>query len=134
MPPYPAPSHSVSPSVSPSGLPPSRAPAAPAASSSTPERAIQASMMTYLRLRGYYVLRLNAGALPNKQGRPVHMLPAGCPDLLAIKAGRATFVEVKRPGKMPTEGQRLMMETLRSYGARCLCATSVEELERELPR
>jgi hypothetical protein len=126
MPPYPAPSHSVSPS----GISPTRAPAAPP----IPERAIQASMMTYLRLRGYYVLRLNAGALPNAQGRPVHMLPAGCPDLLAIKAGRATFIEVKRPGKMPTERQRLMMETLRLYGARCICATSVEELERELPQ
>jgi len=91
-------------------------------------------MMTYLRLRGYYVLRLNAGALPNAQGLPVHMLPAGCPDLLAIKAGRATFIEVKRPGKMPTERQRLMMETLRSYGARAICATSIDELERELPR
>jgi len=127
MPRRPAPS----PSVSPSGLPPSRASAAP---SSTPERAIQASIMTYLRLRGYYVLRLNAGALPNAQGRSVRMLPAGTPDLLAIKAGRATFVEVKRPGKMPTERQRLMMETLRLYGARCICATSIDELERELPR
>ena len=130
MPRRPAPS----PSVSPSGLSPSRAPAAPAAPSSTPERDIQAAIMAYLRLRGYYILRLNAGALPNKQGRPVHMLPAGCPDLLAIKAGRATFVEVKRPGKMPTERQRLMMAELRTYGARCICATSIDELERELPR
>jgi len=130
MPRRPAPS----PSVSPSGLPPSRAPAAPAAPSSTPERAIQAAIIAYLRANQFYVLRLNAGALPNAQGRPVHMLPAGCPDLLAIKAGRATFIEVKRPGKMPTERQRLMMAELRLYGARCICATSVEELERELPR
>jgi len=130
MPRRPAPS----PSVSLSSLPPSRAPAAPAASSSTPERAIQAAIIAYLRANQFYVLRLNAGALPNKQGRPVRMLPAGCLDLLAIKAGRATFVEVKRPGKMPTERQRLMMAELRTYGARCICATSVEELERELPR
>jgi len=98
------------------------------------ERTIQAAIIAYLRANQFYVLRLNAGALPNAQGRSVRMLPAGTPDLLAIKAGRATFVEVKRPGKMPTERQRLMMAELRSYGARCICATSIEELERELPR
>lgn len=98
------------------------------------ERAVQSAIMQYLRLRGYYVLRLNAGALLDAQGRSVRMHPAGTPDLLAIKDGRAVFVEVKRPGKMPTERQRLMMAELRTYGARCICATSVEELERELPR
>ncbi len=93
-----------------------------------PERAIQADIIAYLRLKQYHVLRLNSGALPNAQGRPVHMLPAGTPDVLAIKDGRALFVEVKRPGNKPTALQQAMMETLRGYGARCLVATSVEDL------
>jgi len=124
MPRRPAPS----PSVSPSGLPPSRAPAAP----SIPERAVQSAIMQYLRLHGYYVLRLNSGALPDAQGRSVRMHPAGTPDLLAIKDGRAVFVEVKRPGKMPTARQLLTMAELRTYGARCICAVSIESLEWEL--
>jgi len=94
-----------------------------------PERAIQAACIEYLRYRGYYVLRLNAGALPNAQGRPVRMLPAGTPDVLAIKDGRAVFVEMKRPGKRPTALQAMTMDTLTQHGARCLVATSVEDLQ-----
>jgi hypothetical protein len=101
----------------------------PPVAAAIPERAIQTSIIAYLRLKQYHVLRLNSGALPNAQGRPVHMLPAGTPDVLAIKDGRALFVEVKRPGKRPTARQEAMMETLRGYGARCLVATSVEDLQ-----
>ncbi len=101
----------------------------PITPTAVPERAIQAACMEYLRYRGYHVLRLNAGALPNAQGRPVHLLPAGCPDVLAIKDGRALFVEVKRPGKKPTARQVAMMDTLRGYGARCLVATSIADLQ-----
>lgn len=94
-----------------------------------PERAIQASCMEYLRLRGYYVLRLNSGALPNAQGRPVRMLPAGTPDVLAIKDGRALFVEMKRAGAKPTVLQEMAMATLDAHGARCVVATAVEDLQ-----
>ena len=100
-------------------------PAAPA----IPERAIQAACIEYLRYRGYYILRLNSGALPNAQGRSVRMLPAGTPDVLAIKDGRALFVEMKRAGAKPTVLQAMTMDTLSRHGARCLVATSVEDLQ-----
>ena len=103
----------------------------PVTAPAIPERAIQAACMEYLRLRGYYVLRLNSGALPNAHGRPVRMLPAGTPDVQALKAGQPPlFVEVKRPGKRPTAIQEMTMDTLRRHGARCLVATSVEDLQQ----
>lgn len=97
-----------------------------------PERAIQAALIQYLRLHGWYVFRLNAGALPNERGRSVRMLPAGTPDVLAIRDGRSLFVECKRPGQRPTERQRAMMATLEAHGARCVVATGVLDLERQL--
>ncbi len=99
-----------------------------------PERAIQSAVMQYLRLQGWYVFRLNAGALPNERGRSVRMLPAGTPDLLAIRDGQCLFVECKRPGQRPTDRQRAMMATLEAFGARCVVATGVEDLERQLAR
>jgi len=94
-----------------------------------PERAIQASIIEYLRWRGYYVQRLNSGGMRDARHNLVTLSAAGTPDVLAIKDGRALFVEVKRPGKRPTARQEAMMETLRSYGAHCLVATSVEDLQ-----
>ncbi|MDQ2831836.1 MAG: VRR-NUC domain-containing protein [Chloroflexota bacterium] len=93
-----------------------------------PERAIQAAIIEYLRWRGFYVQRLNSGAARVESGHLIRMAAAGTPDVLAIKDGRALFVEVKRPGNKPTALQQAMMETLRGYGARCLVATSVEDL------
>jgi len=94
-----------------------------------PERAIQASIIAYLRCRNFYVQRLNSGGLRDEGGRLVRMAAAGTPDVLAIKDGQALFVEVKRPGKTPTARQVAMMDTLRGYGARCLIATSIADLQ-----
>ncbi len=94
-----------------------------------PERAIQAACIEYLRYRGYYVQRLNSGGIRDARHNLVTLAAAGTPDVLAIKDGWALFVEVKRPGNKPTARQEAMMETLRSYGARCLVATSVEDLQ-----
>jgi len=96
------------------------------------ESAIQASIVTYLRLKNYYVLRLNSGAVRDATGRPVRMAAAGTPDLLALKDGHPPlFVEVKRPGSRPSATQDAMMAELRAHGATTLVATSVADLQNE---
>lgn len=99
------------------------------------EHDIQNAIVDYLRMRGYLVLRLNAGATvieqPNGGRRVIRGMPAGTPDLQALKAGQpALFIEVKRPGNKPTERQYQAMRELISHGAACLVATSVEDVQR----
>lgn len=48
----------------------------------------------------------------------------------AVKDGRLLCVEVKRPGNKPTDTQRMVMAELEAHGARCLVATSVEDVRR----
>lgn len=53
---------------------------------------------------GYFVTKLTVTSTP------------GIPDLLAIKDGKALFIEVKQPGNDPTELQLFMHNKLRSFG------------------
>jgi hypothetical protein len=52
----------------------------------------------------------------------------GIPDLLAIKDGRATFYEVKRPGGVVSELQKFRIKELNNYGCIARIVTSIEEL------
>lgn len=88
--------------------------------------------MQYLRFKGYFILRLNSGAIRTVKNDLIRLAPAGTPDILAIKQGGCTFIEVKRNKKLkPTALQLAKMDELRGYGARCLVASSVEDLEKE---
>ena len=62
----------------------------------------------------------------------VRMGVAGMPDVFALKDGFLIGVEVKRPGKKPTDIQERMMKELREHGAGTVVATSVEDVERYL--
>jgi hypothetical protein len=53
---------------------------------------------------GYFVTKLTVTSTP------------GIPDLLAIKDGKALFIEVKQPGNDPTELQLFMHDKLRGFG------------------
>lgn len=98
-----------------------------------PERAIQADILSYLRLRGFYTLRLNAGALPNAQGRPVRIAPAGTPDVcfgLAVDGlTYLAFVEVKRVGGVQSVRQKLCQQELDARGIPYILATSVDDVD-----
>ena len=53
---------------------------------------------------------------------------SGLPDLLCLKNGRAVWLEVKQPGKKPTEIQTRRMAELRERGGTpCHVVTSKEE-------
>lgn len=106
------------------------------------EHQIQDQIIQYLRTKHYYVQRLNAGQYSMGEGRYkrfVMGVAAGTPDIMAFKEGyqcpncgerhlKLLFVECKRPGKKATLLQEAKMEELEEYGARCIIATSVDDL------
>ncbi len=100
----------------------------PVASEHTIQRAIQ-DWLTYL---GWFVWRNNSGIIRTQTNSFVKLGLAGLPDLFALKNGVLLGVEVKRPGKKPTELQDQMLETLRAHGAKTLIATSVDDIDKFL--
>ena len=80
-------------------------------SSSPLESRITANIMATARGMGWYVIKMHGSAFSLK----------GTPDVLALKDGRAVWMEVKRPGQHPTKVQQMRM--LELEGAGCPCAT-----------
>ena len=80
------------------------------------ESKIQSRIIGYLRANGYFVTKLSVTST------------TGIPDVLAIKDGKALFVEVKRKGNKPSELQLYRIKELQSYGAECIVAYSIEDL------
>ena len=80
------------------------------------ESKIQSRIISKLREYGYFVTKLSVTST------------AGIPDLLAIKDGRAYFIEVKREGNNPSELQLYRIKELQSYGAVAIVAYSVDDI------
>lgn len=105
----------------------------PAYLSTPTEKQIQTTIIGYLAYRGYYVQRMNSGKLrqvsrtTNKEYM-VNLSVPGTPDLLAIKNGRALWIEVKVKGNKPTMLQLAKMKELMSYGCQCVIAHSIADL------
>lgn len=68
------------------------------------ESVIQSSLIKKYESQGYMVVKL---ILTNK---------SGIPDLLLLKDGKASFVEVKRHGQKPRPLQEYRIKELRSLG------------------
>ena len=68
------------------------------------ESVIQSSLIKKYESQGYMVVKL---ILTNK---------SGIPDLLLLKDGKASFVEVKRDGQKPRPLQEYRIKELRSLG------------------
>lgn len=71
------------------------------------ESKIQARIIKRLEAEGYYVVKL---ILTNKPG---------IPDLLCLKNGKASFIEVKSPEEKPRLLQEYRMNELRNLGFEC---------------
>jgi Holliday junction resolvase len=68
------------------------------------ESVIQARIIKRMEAQGYYVIKLQ---LTNKNG---------IPDLLCLKDGKASFIEVKRPGEKPRALQEYRHKELVNNG------------------
>ena len=96
------------------------------------EHQIQNAIYGYLAALGWLVWRNNSGRIPTPSGHMITMGRPGLPDLFAIKDGILLGVEVKRPGKKPTDIQNYMLEDLRKHGARTVVATSIEDVQKAI--
>lgn len=113
------------------------------------EHEIQQTIINFLKYKGYYVQRLNTGVIRSTykgRDRMIRMSAKGTPDIMAFRplviskcsnGGlcskiKLIFIEVKRPGKIATFAQEQMMKELESYGARCIVATCIEDVEQAL--
>lgn len=105
----------------------------------TPEKLIQQSIIEWMNYNGFKVFRINSGQTTvdeqDEEGnvvgkRMIKMAPTGTPDIIGChkKTGRMVLVEVKRPGKVPTPVQNMVMQDWRDAGALVFVATSIEDV------
>lgn len=97
------------------------------------EKDIQAAILQYLRLRNVFAWRNNSGMqlIPNKGGgmRAIRIGLPGSADILGIMPdGRFLAIEVKRPGKMPTDEQRAFLGQIEANGGVAVVAHSVDDV------
>lgn len=111
------------------------------------EHQIQNQIQSYLWMKGFFVMRLNSGRIPmtDKYGkkRIIQMAEPGTPDLMAFRPRhkmpnaaasdqgiQLIFVEVKAGRNKPTIFQENKMHDLTRYGAYCVVAYSIEDLQK----
>lgn len=78
------------------------------------EKTIVAKVIAAARQRGWWVMKTHVSAFS----------VAGLPDILAIKDGRAAWMEAKRPGESPTRIQEHRMRELAAVGCPVTVVTS----------
>lgn len=84
------------------------------------ERDIVAAIVRSAKKQGWWIMKIHGGPYQ----------PAGIPDLLLVKDGRALWLEVKQPGKKPTAIQeQRMKEIFTQGGSPCYVVTSREEAD-----
>jgi hypothetical protein len=82
------------------------------------EASIVAAIVRVAESHGWMPIKIHGG--------PYQL--SGLPDLLCLKQGRAVWLEVKQPGKKPTEIQkRRMAELCDRGGTPCHVVTSKDE-------
>ena len=88
------------------------------------EREIKKSIRMYLNMRGIFNFNQWQGQFSEK----------GVSDLIGVlpKSGRILAIEIKRPGKKPTDFQIKFMENINRSGGLAFVATSIKEVEEKL--
>lgn len=81
------------------------------------EKTIVANVMAQGRALGWWVTKFHGNAYSM----------SGVPDVLAIKGGRAAWLECKRPGEDPTKIQLHRMRELSAAGCPVAVVTSAAE-------
>ncbi len=89
------------------------------------EGSIQTDIVNYLESLDYIVIRHNAGHVKHN----VKLSPDFTPDLQVIMFdSQILWIEVKRPGKDLSKGQRDMKANLESRGQRVIVCRSVDDV------
>lgn len=96
------------------------------------EHNLQNSIRLRLSQLGFAVFRTNVGKVKMQDGRWFDTgLPKGFSDLLAVKNGKAYFIECKVKPNKPTPEQVNFIEQMKNkYGCAAGVAYSVEDAER----
>lgn len=78
---------------------------------------------------GYCVFRINSGKIKMTDGRWFDTgVPKGFSDLIAIKDGKISFIEVKTETGRPSEEQKKFIEIMKNiYGCKAGIARSIED-------
>lgn len=93
-----------------------------------PEQMLQTAILAYLALRSIPAWRINSGAIRTEAGNLVRLAPAGFSDIIGIYGGRFLAIEVKQPGKCPTEAQQAFLDAVTAAGGVAFCAHSLDEV------
>lgn len=93
------------------------------------EHDIQNQIRLELSKLGYCVFRINSGKIKMTDGRWFDTgVPKGFSDLIAIKDGKISFIEVKTETGRPSEEQKKFIEIMKNiYGCNAGIARSVED-------
>jgi len=101
------------------------------------EQQLIGEILDYLRLRGIFAWRQNAGLVviqSEDRRRVMRVGMKGISDILGIipPHGRFLAIEVKKPGRKPTAHQRAFLAEVKRMGGIALVAHSLEDVERVL--
>lgn len=93
------------------------------------EHDIQNSILEYLTLRGHLCWRNNSGKVKTAN-RYIQLAPKGSPDIIGIHKDTGAFIglEVKKPGKKPTEEQMRFREEIAGRGGIAGVVCSLEDV------
>ena len=94
------------------------------------EHRIQKAIVHYLRLRGYLVFAVpNGGARDSITGRRLkdEGVLSGASDLIALKNGEITFIEVKTPCGRLSETQKIFKDKIEKEGHEYLVWRSLQD-------
>jgi Holliday junction resolvase len=86
----------------------------------TPHGELQDLILDYLRLNGWWANATHSGRY--------HPTTKGVPDILAIREGKALFVEVKASGDQVSPTQHDVQTDLQAHGAIVVTATRLEDV------
>lgn len=106
--------------------------------SSTPERDIQALILSWLKASKYFALRIPVGAVPHTLNGKTFWRKSplrGFPDILGIlknKPGQMFCVECKSKNGRLSDDQKVMIEALTEAGVEVIIARSLFDLTERL--
>ena len=99
----------------------------------TKEKDIQAVILQYLNLKGYFCWRTNAGAMKIDNRFIRFSYAPGISDIIGIaRDGSFIAIEVKRPGKTTTVTQKAFLKEIEKHRGYAIVATSLDDVEKIL--